>query len=185
MERPGRIALAAVAEAERQVGVCEVGGQNRGPEVEGYLRAVGLGPGFAWCAAFVRFCLEAGERESMLGGSSLLIPAGFPDTGWADSYRAWAQRNDLWIPSGASCDVAESDAQRGDLACFWFEAKGRVAHVGLVARWRTVYQMETVEGNTGPTGALGEVEREGDGVYRKLRRVSDMGCGGGFVRIPW
>jgi cell wall-associated NlpC family hydrolase len=72
---------------------------------------------------------------------------------------------------------------RGDLCFFYFAAKHRVAHVGIVVKpigsgfW-------SVEGNTGSDGA-GAVNREGDGVYRKLRRPRSLGVHGGFVRLPF
>jgi hypothetical protein len=44
------------------VGVTERGA-NRGPEVEMFLRGVGLGPGHAWCAAFVSYCLEVAQVD--------------------------------------------------------------------------------------------------------------------------
>ncbi|MBM3449786.1 MAG: hypothetical protein FJX78_02155 [Armatimonadetes bacterium] len=39
--------------AGSQEGVREVGGPNQGPQVNEYLKSVGLGPGARWCAAFV------------------------------------------------------------------------------------------------------------------------------------
>ena len=46
---------AAIAVAVSQIGVHEQGGQNRGPEVDEYVRSVGLDPagGYSWCAAWV------------------------------------------------------------------------------------------------------------------------------------
>jgi hypothetical protein len=36
-------------------------GNNRGSDVEKYLRYVGLGGGYAWCAAFVSWCMSEAD----------------------------------------------------------------------------------------------------------------------------
>jgi hypothetical protein len=42
-----------------QLGVTEHPlGSNAGPEVEAYLKSVGLGKGYSWCAAFVYWCFN-------------------------------------------------------------------------------------------------------------------------------
>ena len=46
-----------------QLGVRERGGANRGPQVDEYLRSVGLEPGQPWCAAFVYWCFAAAARS--------------------------------------------------------------------------------------------------------------------------
>ena len=55
----------------------------------------------------------------------------------------------------------------------WFSDKQRVAHCGLVVvvdgKW-----LVTVEANTGPDGAVGEQDRNGDGVRRKRRALSQV-----------
>ena len=48
------LANTALQSAQSQIGVTEIPkGSNAGPEVEIYLKSVGLGKGFAWCMAFV------------------------------------------------------------------------------------------------------------------------------------
>ena len=47
--------LIEVAKAEDAKRVREVGGMNRGPDVETYQKTVGLSPGSPWCAAFVAY----------------------------------------------------------------------------------------------------------------------------------
>ena len=44
---------------------------NRGPDVETYLRSVGLGPGYAWCAAFVYWCAQ--QAAKTLGCANPLV----------------------------------------------------------------------------------------------------------------
>lgn len=174
---PGPIAVRAAADAElpANLTVREEGGENRGKYVEIYLAAVGLGPGAPWCGAFVRFRLE--KAAGALGRT---IPDDFPDSGWTPDYAAWGKKKGLWIPAHEA-----HRALRGDLACFYFAAKQRIAHIGIVVSALSGNRFITVEGNTGPSGAAGVVEREGDGVYRKSRRTGDLGVYGGFVRLPF
>lgn len=181
---PGPIALRAATDAEANVGVQESGGENRGKAVETYLRAVGLPAGNPWCAAFVRYRLEAAAAALKSA-----LPSSLPDSGWCPSYYEWARVHGYWIPVGPIVTAISDGRQapqmprRGDLCCFWFAAKGRHAHIGIV----TVVEargVRTVEGNTGPDFGT-EVEREGDGVFAKLRRWSALGVRGGFVRLPF
>ena len=168
------IALDAAAGALANVGIVEDGGDNRGKWIEMYQAAVGIPAGSPWCAAFVRFRLEKSaeklDRE---------IPEGFPDSGWVPAYESWAKRNGLWVPAR----TAELDDVRvGDLAVFWFEAKQRCAHIGIVVGCPSTGIWTTVEGNTGPDTAT-SVNRDGDGVYQKRRTRAMLGSRGGFVRI--
>ncbi|KAF5434155.1 protein of unknown function (DUF4157), partial [Candidatus Methanophagaceae archaeon] len=77
---PAPEALAAVSVASAERGVVEDPPcKNLGSDVEKYLRAVGLGPriirgvscGYAWCAAFVKWCLEdqAGVTTGLTGAA--------------------------------------------------------------------------------------------------------------------
>jgi hypothetical protein len=62
------LATSALALARSQVGVRESpAGSNRGPEVDAYLRTVGLNPAagsYAWCAAFVYWCFNEAARSA-------------------------------------------------------------------------------------------------------------------------
>src|SRR5690606_31360272 len=53
----------AVGIAAGYVGTVEGGGAVRGPGVEAVRRAVGVSPGWAWCAAFGAFVLGEAERQ--------------------------------------------------------------------------------------------------------------------------
>lgn len=170
------IAIEAARAALANVGVTETGGDNRGPAVETYQRSVGISPGSPWCAAFVRYRLEAAAEKLDLD-----IPIGFPDTGWVPSFVAWAQTNKVWVPR-ATARVEPSLVRPGDLVAFWFQAKARCAHIGIVVATPTTSGFVSVEGNTGPDRGT-TVERDGDGVYRKQRTWSSVGTGGGFIRL--
>jgi hypothetical protein len=132
-----------------QLGVCEATGHNDGREVEKYLRSVGLGKGYAWCAAFVHWCFDsAGIRTSINGAAA---------SAHNPKDLVWYQRTQLKIP------------EPGDVFTLWFNAMGRIGHTGFFHKKvnRTVYQ--SVEGNTGAGGAIDVGTREGDGVYKKYR----------------
>jgi len=177
METKRPIATNAAAQALTNVGVVEEG-ENRGRWVETYQAAVGIPPGSPWCAAFVRFRLE--RAAAMLGTQ---IPPGFPDSGWTPDYSNWAKSNGYWVPV-ATAEAGTILPRIGDLACFYFAAKQRIAHIGIVVEYAKLWGVVTVEGNTGPDIDAG-VNRDGDGVYRKVRTWSELGAGGGFVRINW
>lgn len=58
----GEVAL-SWARKELARGVHEVGGGNRGPDVEAYLTNVRLPPGEPWCCAFAVAGIQAGAKE--------------------------------------------------------------------------------------------------------------------------
>lgn len=138
---------------------------NRGTWVERFLRLVGLGPGYAWCAAFVSQCLR--------------------DAGWSQfkSAGVWA-----WHDWAADEHVIATKPRRGDLA-YWIHPTGR--HIEIViateGEWcpASVHSsgkvptdyVHTVGGNTS-SGKDGS-QNDGDGVYRRLRHVHDFD---GFIR---
>ena len=174
-DKPGPIAVKAaeVALGFAAAGTKEAGGNNRGAQVERFLASVHLSPGDPWCAAFVRHCL--GKAAGFLGTE---LPAGFPDSGYVPDYGNWAKSQGAWITAGQAAQ-GDHQPQRGDLICFYFEAKGRLAHIGIVTG---TYPggVTTVEGNTSdPAG----VDRDGDGVYEKRRSPYVLGARGGFIRL--
>lgn len=173
---PGAIALKAALRAEENVGVREVG-RNGGTFVDAYLASIGLpGSGEPWCMAFVYYRLwDAAGRPA-----DFSLPMAFPRTGSTSVAARWAKQNHLWIPA-ALAEAGAEHVQRGDLCFFWFSALRRIAHVGIVTACMEG-GVETVEGNTSP-GA--NVQREGDGVYRRRRTWSVLGRRGGFARIPF
>ncbi len=171
LKAPGHIALLAAADAEANVGVHEGSAENQGKYVEIYLRSVGLVPGEPWCAAFVYYRLAQAAMKLRK-----TLPAGFPRSGYCPDFKSWAKEHGLWLPASAR-------PLRGDLCLFYFPKIGRIAHMGIVIKPLPLGMFRTVEGNTGPRGAIGEVDRDGDGVYSKLRRRRSLGRYGGFMRL--
>lgn len=124
---------------------------NRGPEVDAFLFSVGLDPtkgSYPWCYAFVWFCLDQAAKKL-----NITNPA--PRT--ARVLHAW-EKTPHWyksdIPTPGSVGIIDHGKGRG--------------HAFFVEHATTLH-VSTVEGNTNDDGG-----REGDGVYRHIRRTSEM-----------
>lgn len=181
------IATTAAADAIANEGVQEVG-NNAGKAVETYLASCipSLGAGAPWCAAFVRYRMKAAATK--LG---LTYDTSFPRSGYTPDWANWARKNNKWIAVSqlSSGLVGQQKIQDiilpGDLALFYFPQLGRIGHIGIIISASTK-GLVTVEGNTSPEPEdADEVEREGDGVYRKRRSWSELGRYGGIVLVDF
>lgn len=141
---------------ESQLGVRETGGDNRGFHVEKYLKTTGLGPGYAWCAAFVSWCYQ---QAGIVAPSSAWVPD------YAGKEFRIYQRGKF----------QKREPQTGDVFMIWFEKLGRPAHIGFVDQWDKQW-IATVEGNTNESGS-----REGDGVYKKRRLRKQVWAVSNFI----
>lgn len=179
MPSPGPIALKAIAEAENKnvLAVREVGGNNRGKEVETYLASVDLSAGDPWCDAFVYYRLM--KAAQILGKT---FPSSYPKTGYTPSTASYFKKRGQWI-SVQAAKANPSLVKRGDLVFFYFPAKGRIAHIGMVSSVDK-NGIRTVEGNTEGHDTSG-VSRDGGGVWVKERTWSNLGYLGGFGRITF
>jgi hypothetical protein len=78
-----QLLLNTLAAAASQIGVVESPpGSNRGPQVDVYLRTVGLNPvgqHYSWCAAFVYWCFQQSSNELNLPRNPLVKTAGCLD----------------------------------------------------------------------------------------------------------
>jgi hypothetical protein len=148
-----------LAIAKTKLGVHEVGGDNRGKEVETFLKEAGLGPGNPWCAAFVNWC--ARQAATTLRVISPLESVKLQ--GYVPSY---VEK----FPA-----VEPKDVLPGDLFAVYHASQKRFAHIGFVLQvnvregW-----FETVEGNSNDEGS-----REGKEVCTNRRR---LGSGVRFLR---
>lgn len=135
----------ALGHAEDLIGVMEVGGNNAGPAVAKIIRGAGGSPKDhpPWCGYFAAYCYT-------LAGSKLV------DWRWA------AVRLLPAVPGLKRV----TRPRRGDLVRFTF------SHVGLFVKDNGDGTIETIEGNTGQTGAVSDSKTGGDGVYRKVRAKS-------------
>lgn len=109
-----------------EVGVREATGKNDGHRVEQYLASTQLGPGYAWCAAFVNWTYQK---------CGVVTPK---SAAWSPS----------WFPAGKLTHYP----QPGDVFGIYFPSKGRIAHVGFIDEWGSS-RVKTVEGNTNSAGS--------------------------------
>jgi hypothetical protein len=137
----------AVDVALSQKGVREEG-ENAGRKVEEFLRSVGLGAGFPWCAAFVYWCTQKAADE-------LKVKNPFIRTAGCAVIASWAREHDL----------LEEMPQAGDVFLRWSTVAGvfRASHTGFVTKVSGA-QFDTIEGNTNTGGS-----REGIGVFARKR----------------
>ncbi len=136
------------------VNMTEMGKDNHGQVVEYFLKGVGLGPGFPWCAAFV----------SHVGYYALIDPL--------TKLSHWP------LARTASCLALGTDAakqgvlvgtpQAGDVFLIYYPAKKRFAHTGLIIGVNPDGSCATIEGNTSGGGS-----REGWGVFARQRVFAD------------
>jgi hypothetical protein len=142
----------ALAWAASQVGIKETQ-PNKGANVQEYQAVAGLGPqgGFAWCAAFVYWCLiRAGAN-----------PASLPRKGECAAVRNWVD----WAQKHNRLD---SKPSRGCLF-FWLNPN-QTGHIGFCLSGSIITTFRTIEGNTDPN----QGSREGDGVYRRTRTTAGL-----------
>lgn len=156
------IAEAVAQAAESKVGARECGGPNKGEDLAPFFAADNYDPngsapgddGYAWCAAFVCWCV-------MVAVAGRRITFKRPTTPSAFGLEAWslAQDASTWTLKPPGRDI-----RRGDIVIFNF------SHVGIATSSAgSDGFFTTVEGNTNQAGS-----REGDGVYKKRRHVSTV-----------
>ena len=177
--RPGPISRRAAQDAKaREVLSVREDGSNRGTFVEVYLKAVGLAPGNPWCMAFI--VLRLIKAAAALGS---VFPREIPKTGSTVLFSDYGKKKGFWIKR-ADLELGRASLQPGDIVFYFFPSKGRIAHTGIVVDLADNKNFFTVEGNT--SGGINDsVDRDGQGVYMKLRTLSSLGLWGGAVRLPF
>lgn len=111
--------------AESQVGVRELTNRNDGKQVEQYLASVGLGKGYAWCAAFVTWTF----RKAHYTVPSLPMAA-------------------QWLTTKKR--IPSKDLIPSDLFGVYFNRT--VGHVGFIQKVDAT-KIYTIEGNTNDNGS--------------------------------
>ncbi len=151
------LAGAALGVALSQVGVMEKPpGSNKGPEVNAYLKSVGLGGGFFWCMAFVHWCFERAAK-----GRGSANP--FPKTaGCLDAWNRVGRANPARRISAAQARVNPSLIKPGMV--FILDLGKGNGHTGFV-RQSIGGALRTIEGNSNNGGS-----RNGVGVFELNRR---------------
>lgn len=132
---------------DRQLGVRESGGNNRGFKISMYLESVDLPEGNSWCAAYVHWVLQECGIET-------------PITGWSPS--AFNQKNVVY-----SQGKFKKTPRTGDVFVLYSIKKRRIAHTGFIRERINEKFYLTNEGNAAQDGALNPYD--GDGVYEKIR----------------
>lgn len=171
----GRLLKRVIEVAVSQIGVREKPpNSNRGPEVDRYLRLVGLNPAdgsFAWCVAFVYFCFD--QAATQLGVENPMIKtAGVLDH--------WNRAGKKGIPRLLAADARANPGliKPGHIFALAVGSKGQ-GHTGLVSEVMSDGRFKTIEGNSNDGGA-----REGVGVFARMRKPFEINRGfvdyGGF-----
>lgn len=151
------IQLKALERAVTQIGVSEnPPGSNRGPEVEMYLRSVGLSGGYAWCAAFVYWCFQEAANELQIT-NPLYRTAGVMEH-WRNCDKREGRRIDR-------TKIKPADILPGMI--FVMDFGGGKGHTGIVESVNVEKgEITAIEGNTNEQG-----HREGIYVMRRTRRL--------------
>jgi len=137
--------LRLIAYAKQWVGKVKEYGQNRGPDVERFLKQTGGVPGDPWCMAFLQYLVKVVERD--LRVTSRISRSIHVLTCWQQTHLDY-----------------HVDPKPGRLM-MWNVPRTTRGHAALV---RTVQgdRIGTIEGNTNERG-----RREGDGVYERSRSL--------------
>jgi len=154
---PNQLLAGALDVARTQIGIRETA-PNRGPEVERYQASVGLFPGQPYCMAFVYYCFEESSKRNNVVNP--LVRTG-------SVIRHFEKAPDVVrLPPSA---IEEGEVKPGAIFCI--DHGNNRGHGGLVLV-ADENGLQTVEGNTNSAGV-----REGEGVYRRTRRVAEVNLG--------
>lgn len=154
-----KLAETAVDFADSQMGVREKGGANCGPEVEMFLKTVGLGKGYSWCMAFVYWSFEKAAEK--LNQENPLVKTG-------GVLKAW---NDAKCTKILSKDSKNNPTLVKPGQIFIMDYGRGFGHTGIVKEVNGGF-ITTIEGNTNNTQS-----REGIGVFNHIRKIKDVNKG--------
>lgn len=136
-----------ITSLDRQLGVRESGGNNRGWKVSQYLESVNAPEGSSWCASYVHWNLSK---------------CGIPNTVTAWSPTAHNPKNIVWFKGKFN-----KSPNAGDVFTIYSLKKKRIAHTGFFRERINEKFYLTNEGNAAKDGAVNPYD--GDGVYEKIR----------------
>lgn len=132
-------------------GVTEVS-KNSSPEIDVFLKYVGLSPGNPYCASFVSYCIgEAKVREPKIKSGlarSFIITKSIPVSK--------VLTGEIKIPAGS--------------IVVWKQGNTVFGHVGFTTLEWIGKEGYTIEANTG-SGDKGN-QRDGEGIYQRRRRIT-------------
>ena len=149
----------ALRVAKTQEGVRERGGPNKGPEVEDYLKVVGLPGGHPWCAAFVCWCYQKAMKNLRMRRSPPFRFSGRVRTMWLAAPTLWKSGQ----PSVGAIYFHLTDPKDPE----------STGHCGIVTRLEDEFQtIYGIEGNTNEYGS-----RIGDRVRTNRRLYTYVNAG--------
>ncbi|GAB3909232.1 hypothetical protein GCM10028803_46460 [Larkinella knui] len=155
----------AIKFATSQVGIMENPlFSNQGPEVNQYLASVALGPGYAWCAAFLHWCFD--QAANHLNVTNPVVPTASVLDHWTKAGKAGTKR--IFAVKAVNDPTLVKPGQ-----IFTITFGGGFGHTGLVTSVDNGI-IHTIEGNSKPDGGL---IREGYGVFRRKRKVFNINLG--------
>jgi peptidoglycan hydrolase-like protein with peptidoglycan-binding domain len=156
-EIPSPLLIQALVIARQEIGVTEVPpGSNSGPRVNEYLHSTNLGPGYAWCAAFVYFVFE--QASAKLNRVNPLFKT-------ASCLEHWKKTKGIRIDT-AQALVNNKLIVPGSI--FIIRFKYGMGHTGIVTDVHDDY-IRTIEGNTNPNHSA-----EGLGVFELQRKIETI-----------
>lgn len=135
--------------AAKEVGVREVGGNNKGERVTEYLLNADIKVPAAWCSAFVRFILDKCSIPNKVSA-------------WSPSATANNRIYDRRTPKTNTVTPTG-----GDVFTLYYPNLKRIGHAGFITSWGEKW-VETIEGNTSEADTR-ETSTGRDGVFRKKR----------------
>jgi hypothetical protein len=141
--------------ANSYIGVKETGGDNKGPQVEAFQKALG-GPAVqqSWCTDFVHYCAKQVDSEE--GGTPYAL---YPSQLVVEVWNKTDSSLRLSAPE-PGCMILWEHYKDGH--------KTGLGHTGIVTRVG-VDEVDTVEGNTSDGSGI---NRNGDGVYSRKRPIT-------------
>jgi hypothetical protein len=148
-----------LAEKTLQIAIAQIGveeiptNSNSGPEVDIYLKSVGLAKGYPWCMAFIYWCTQTACFQ--MGVNNPLKRTG----GVLDQYNSRPL-------------LVKRIPQTGDI--FIIDQGKGLGHAGIIEKV-TANILYTIEGNTNDHGG-----REGYKVCRRKREIKNIK---GFLRL--
>jgi hypothetical protein len=156
-----RVVQIAAEEARREVREVPTN-SNDGPDVRKYLRSVGLGPGFAWCCAFMYWSFD--EAAQQLGRPNPMVKTAGCLDHWNRAEAHGARR----IRTAEALDTPDAIAPG---MVFVMDHGHGLGHTGIVEEVASGL-LTTIEGNTDASRT-----REGGGVYRLTRKINQINLG--------
>lgn len=149
-QEPKALRKKVAATYTKEIGVRERTGKNDGTDVEKYLKAVGLGKGYAWCAAFVRWVFDVCGVKTTI-------------TAWSPTAE---NRKKIRYRKGKTYGPGP---QQADVITLYYSSKGRIGHTGFFDYMVNQSIQASVEGNTDRSNS-----NEGDGVYLVFRPMKTI-----------